>query len=100
MSLYCAPQYGHTALPVASIGKYTRGCEFHRLIAGVGQLSGKSLRDTVYWRSALASCGDALATCGDALVVLGMGQPVSRSGAAIEIGRASCRARVCQDGWI
>ena len=37
-----APQYGHFAEPVASTGRYTRGCEFHSAIAGVGQLSGSS----------------------------------------------------------
>jgi hypothetical protein len=36
------PQYGHFTSPVFSIGKYTRGCEFHRLISGNGQCSGKS----------------------------------------------------------
>jgi hypothetical protein len=30
------------ALPLASIGKYTLGCEFHSAIPGIGQDSGKS----------------------------------------------------------
>jgi hypothetical protein len=34
------------AEPVASIGRYNRGCEFHTAIAGVGQLSGSSARAT------------------------------------------------------
>jgi len=46
LSTNTAPQYGHFAEPVASIGKYTRGCEFHKAIAGVGQLKGNSARAT------------------------------------------------------
>src|SRR5690606_8803826 len=53
-----ALQYGHSALPPsASIGRYTRGWEFHSVIDGSGQLSGRSARRTWYSRSALAGRG-------------------------------------------
>jgi len=56
------PQYGQTARPPsASIGRYTRGCEFHSAMDGVGQHSGSSLRRTSWQRSALAGAGAALA---------------------------------------
>jgi len=46
-SMNCDPQYGQTArAPSASIGRYTRGCEFHNVMEGVGQHSGSSLRRT------------------------------------------------------
>ena len=44
LSVYSALQYGHFAQPVFSIGRYTRGCEFHRCMPGIGQDSGRSLR--------------------------------------------------------
>src|SRR5690606_4786706 len=54
----CAPQYGQSAWPPSdSIGRYTRGCEFHSAIDGSGQLSGRSARRTWYSRSALAGRG-------------------------------------------
>src|SRR5690606_21791141 len=43
--------------PSASIGRYTRGWEFHSVIDGSGQLSGRSARRTWYSRSALAGRG-------------------------------------------
>jgi len=43
---YCAPQYGHFASPVSSIGRYTFGWEFHRYMPGIGQDSGMSPRCT------------------------------------------------------
>jgi hypothetical protein len=46
--VYSAPQYGHFAQPVASIAKYTLGCEFHRNIPGIGHDSGKSAAVTLY----------------------------------------------------
>jgi hypothetical protein len=51
---YSAPQYGHFASPVTSIGKYTFGCEFQRNMPGIGQLSGKSLSRTPYLFCAFA----------------------------------------------
>src|SRR5690606_16130275 len=43
--------------PSVSIGRYTRGCEFHSAIDGSGQLNGRSARCTSYWRWALACRG-------------------------------------------
>jgi hypothetical protein len=42
VNTYFVPQYGHRASPVFCIGMYTRGCEFHSIIDGIGQCSGKS----------------------------------------------------------
>jgi hypothetical protein len=47
--VYSALQYGHFAQPVFSIGRNTRGCEFHKCMPGIGQLSGKSAGVTSYW---------------------------------------------------
>jgi hypothetical protein len=33
---------GHFTAPVSSIGRYTRGCEFHRYMPGIGQDNGRS----------------------------------------------------------
>jgi uncharacterized MnhB-related membrane protein len=41
-SVYSALQYGHFAAPDFSMAKYTRGCEFHRCMPGIGQASGRS----------------------------------------------------------
>ena len=49
ISVYSAPQYGHFAQPVFSIGRNTRGCEFHRCMPGIGQDSGRSVAVTMYW---------------------------------------------------
>jgi hypothetical protein len=48
LSVNSALQYGHFAQPVFSIGKNTRGCEFHKYMPGIGQDSGKSALVTVY----------------------------------------------------
>jgi len=53
-NVYCAPQYGHLAVPFASTGKYTLGWEFHNVISGIGHDNGKSARVIVYRFSALA----------------------------------------------
>ena len=42
LSVYSAPQYEHFAQPLPVIARYTRGCEFHRNIPGIGQDNGKS----------------------------------------------------------
>ena len=42
LSANSAEQYGHFAEPVFSTAKYTRGCEFHRCMPGIGQASGRS----------------------------------------------------------
>ena len=45
--VYSAPQYGHFAQPPpSSMAKYTRGCEFHRYICGIGQHNGRSSTPT------------------------------------------------------
>jgi hypothetical protein len=41
-----ALQYGHFAQPVASMGRYTFGCEHHSTIWGIGQDNGRSARLT------------------------------------------------------
>jgi hypothetical protein len=43
-----APQYGHLALPVSAMGKYTFGWEFQRYMPGIGQDSGMSSFLTSY----------------------------------------------------
>jgi hypothetical protein len=48
LNVYSALQYGHLAQPVFSIGKNTRGCEFHRCMPGIGQDNGRSAVVTVY----------------------------------------------------
>ena len=53
--LYSAPQYGHFASPVSSIGRNTFGCEFQRYIPGIGHESGKSRRRAVYLCCAFAA---------------------------------------------
>src|SRR5690606_11042609 len=49
LSVNSALQYGHFAQPVFSIGKNTRGCEFHRCMPGIGHDSGRSAAVIVYW---------------------------------------------------
>ena len=41
-------------MPSASNAKYTRGCEFHKVMPGSGQLTGKSASLTMYARRAFA----------------------------------------------
>jgi hypothetical protein len=61
VNVYSAPQYGHFAQPVCSMGRYTRGCEFQRYISGMGQDNGRSLASTLYsfcafgWMSVLVA---------------------------------------------
>ena len=54
LSVYSALQYGHLAQPVFSIGRNTRGCEFHKCMPGIGQASGRSATVTSYWCWAFA----------------------------------------------
>lgn len=49
INVYSAPQYGHFAQPVFSIGRNTRGCEFHKYMFGIGHDSGRSAAVTMYW---------------------------------------------------
>jgi len=42
LSEYRAPQYGHLASPVSSMGRNTLGWEFHKYISGIGHDKGKS----------------------------------------------------------
>jgi hypothetical protein len=47
-NVYSALQYGHFAQPVVSMGRNTRGCEFHNCMLGMGHDSGKSRDVTSY----------------------------------------------------
>jgi hypothetical protein len=49
LNVYSALQYGHLAQPDFSIGRNTRGCEFHRCMPGMGHDKGRSEAVTVYW---------------------------------------------------